>query len=430
MEEYRNRGFEYGGVKIYRPLMEYRKQELQATLHEAAVPWVTDPTNKDPTLTIRNTIRHLMQRRLLPKAIDSGSYNQPSALRIAANNIRRKHKRRDEKAHALFQACDVISFNARSGYLEVRFPHSTALSSPDLRLLPDDQQRTEAEYIGARLVRLLLSIVSPKDVISLQTLKVATNNIFGYVQEDLKPLLHELVAGGEWTKPLKFTAGGVLGERVAMPSEELSLPGAQPSMLDPKYIWRLSRAPYPKHMPESSCVVPPVVPVTQVGAENSTSSLGHSGPGYFPKETATEGQLNENLLGEPEWQLWDKRFWIQVFNPTDKPLKICPFDQDRRNGLRRLLNNTRNVDGSKRLHCALRSCGPPHVRHTIPAIVDEGDNVLALPTIDFAPAAGESELQLPKWRVRYKSVILPAQVRDERVIAPTDGTLKGVEPAL
>ncbi|KAL8761968.1 MAG: hypothetical protein Q9184_001954 [Pyrenodesmia sp. 2 TL-2023] len=431
MEEYRQKGFEYGGVRIYRPLMEYGKQELEATLYEAGVPWVTDPTNEDPTLTIRNTIRHLMQRRLLPKAIDNGSYNQPSALRVAADTIRRKHERRDERAEFLFQACDVISFNARSGYLEVRIPLSTALNSLDLRLLPEDQQRTEVEYVRARLVCLLLSVVSPKEVISLQTLEAATNAMFGDVQKDCNAdLLRELIAGGEWAKPLKFTAGGVLGERVAMPSKELSLPGAQPSMLDPKSIWRLSRAPFPKHLPKSSCVVPPAAPVTQVRTEKSTSSVGHSGPGSFPKETATEEQLNENLFREPEWQLWDRRYWIQVYNPTNKPLKICPFDQDRRNGLGRLLNETENVEGSKRLRCALRSCGPPHVRHTIPAIVDEGNNVLALPTIDFAPATGKSEPKLPRWRVRYKSVVLPARVQDERVIAPTDGTLKGVDSAL
>ncbi|KAI4202743.1 MAG: hypothetical protein LQ346_001905 [Caloplaca aetnensis] len=433
MEEYQKRGFEYGGVRIYRPLMAYRKQELETTLHRAGVPWVTDPTNTDPTLTVRNTVRHLMQQRLLPQAIDSGLDNQLSALKIAANNIRRRHQRRDEEAKALFQACDVAAFNARSGYLEVRLPFSTALSSPDVCRLPEDQKRKEIEFIGARLVRLLLNIVSPKDAISLQTLETATDAMFGVSQKDrYADFFPGVTASGEWAEPplLKLTAGGVLGERVKMPSEELPLPGAQLSMLDPEYIWRFSRAPYAKNLPEPSCVVPAAALVTQVKTEEQPSSTGHSGLGYSTEESAKEGLSHGDLSREPEWRLWDKRYWIQVFNQTDKPLTICPFSADRALRLRRTMKANNDMESWWRLKRGLRYCGPPQARSTIPAIVDEEDNVLALPTIDFAPTVGQSGTQSLTWRVRYKSIDLPARVQDERVIALKEGMLDGVESAL
>ncbi|KAL8907355.1 MAG: hypothetical protein Q9207_001473 [Kuettlingeria erythrocarpa] len=433
MEEYRKGGFEYGGVRIYRPLMEYRKQELEATLNRAGVPWVTDPTNTDPTLTARNTVRHLMQRRLLPQAIDSGMGHQPSALKIAANTIRCRHQRRDQEAEALFQACDVTTFNARSGHLEVRLPLSTALSSPDVCRLSEDQQRVEIEFIGARLVRLLLNIVSPKDVISLQTLEAITDAMFGISQKDPYAYLFPgVTASGEWAEPppLKLTAGGVLGERVKTPSQVLPLAGVQPSILDPEYVWRLSRAPYVKQLPEPSCVVPAAAPGTQVRAEEQPSSTGHSGLGYSTEKSAREGLSHDDLSREPEWQLWDNRYWIQVFNQTDKPLIICPFSADRALRLRRTIKANSDTESWWRLKRGLRYCGPPQARNTIPAIVDEEDNVLALPTIDFAPTVRQSGTQSLTWRIRYKSVVLPARMQDEKVIALKEGMLGGAESTL
>ncbi len=430
MKEYRKGGFEYGGVRIYRPLMEYTKQELEATLHRAGVPWVTDPTNTDPTLTVRNTVRHLMKRRLLPQAIDSGLDDQPSALKIAANTIRRKHQRRDEEAEALFQACDVITFNAHSGHLEVRLPLSTALSSPDVCRLSEHQQRVEIEFIGARLVRLLLNVVSPKDVISLQTLEAATDAMFGLSQKHpYADVFSAVTASAQWVEPspLKLTAGGVLVERVKMPSEELPLPGAQPPMLDPEYIWCLSRAPYAKQLPEPSCAVPAAAAVTQVRTKERSSSTRHSRLGYLTKESANEGLSHDDLSRKPEWQLWDNRYWIQVFNQTDKPLVIRPFSADRALRLRRTIEANNDKESWWRLKRGLRYCGPPQARSTIPAIVDEDDNVLALPTIDFAPTVGQPGTESLTWRVRYKSIVLPVRMQDERVIALKEGMLEGVQ---
>lgn len=423
VEFYREQGFEYGGVKICRPLMDYSKQELEATLEEAGVPWVTDPTNNDPKLSIRNTIRYLMQRRLLPKALDSGSHQEPSALTMAASNIRHKYRRRNEQAAFSYQACDIISFDARSGYFQVRIPNFPAHSDPDCHLLPEHQQLTEMEHIGARLVRMLFNIVSPRNDISLQTLKVATWAMFGNLQKDSPPGSRPVEVNEPW--PSKFTAGGVLCERIETPSEDTPLPGVQPSLLDPDHIWCLTRESYNKRLAEPTCIVPPATPKERSPAATLVSGLtADSQISTRAKQRRRKTSVNQTAFHEPAWQLWDGRYWIQVLNPTGTTLKICPLSPDRLH---------RAVTGgddklSARLKKTLRSLGPPHVRYTLPAIVDAEDRVLALPTVGFVSLTFRAlaEDRRPRWRVRYKRVVFPEMVRAERVVRLREGNMDGV----
>ncbi|KAI4199603.1 MAG: hypothetical protein LQ348_001856 [Seirophora lacunosa] len=420
----RQRGFEYGGVKICRPLMDYSKQELEATLEEAGIPWVTDLTNHDPKLSIRNTIRYLMQRRLLPKALDSGSHQEPSALTMAASNIRRKYRRRNEQAALSFQACDIISFDARSGHFQVRIPKFPAHSDPEFPLLPGHQQLTEMEHIGARLVRMLFNIVSPRNDISLQTLKVATWAMFGNLQKDAPPGSRPVEVNGP--QPSKFTAGGVLCERIEMPSEDTPLPGVQSSLLDPDHIWCLTRESYNKRRTEPTCIVPPSTPNERSPAATLVSGItADSQISTRAKQSRRKPSVKQTAFHEPEWQLWDGRYWIQVLNPTDTTLKICPLSPDR---LYRVVTGGGDKL-SPRLKKALRSLGPPHVRYTLPAIVDGEDRVLALPTVGFASLTFRAlaEDRRPRWRVRYKRVVFPEMVREERVVRLGEWNMDGVE---
>ncbi|KAL9013278.1 MAG: hypothetical protein Q9173_002016 [Seirophora scorigena] len=417
VEVYREQGFEYGGVKICRPLMDYSKQELEATLEEAGIPWVTDPTNHDPKLSIRNTIRYLMQRRLLPKALDSGSHQVPSALTMAASNIRRNYQRRNEQAALSYQACDIISFDARSGHFQVRIPNSPVHSDPEFHLLPGYQQLTEMEHIGARLVRMLFNIVSPRNDISLQTLKVATWAMFGNLQKDSPPGSRPVGVTGP--RPSKCTAGGVLYERIEKPSEDTPLPGVQPVLLDPDHIWCLTRESYNKQLAEPTCIVPPTTPNERSPAATRVSGItADSQISTRAKQRRRKTGVNQTAFHEPEWQLWDGRYWIQVLNPTDTILKICPLSPDR---LLRVVTG-----GDKllpRLKKALRSLGPPHVRYTLPAIVDGEDRVLALPTVDFVSPTFRAlaEDRRPRWRVRYKRVVFPKMVREESEVREGSG---------
>src|SRR5438309_9129120 len=66
--------------RIIRPLIEVRRAALEAELRRATLPWVEDPTNRDPKF-LRNRIRH----ELLPLLSDS--YNPeiaPALVKMAA----------------------------------------------------------------------------------------------------------------------------------------------------------------------------------------------------------------------------------------------------------------------------------------------------------------------------------------------------------
>ena len=413
LNEYRASGFEHGGVRVCRPLLDFGKPALQLTLEQAAVPWVTDTTNHDPTVSVRNTVRYLIERRLLPKALDSLPQHGTSALMLAAKTIRQRFVRRNEQAEQLLQACDVISFNAQSGCLKVRLPLSSIPSQdPIFFNQPKNRQDIDMEHIGARLVRLLLRIVAPRDSISLQTLEYATKAMFWETHKNSSlPGCYKDERLN--TQPTAFTAGGVFCQRIDSPTEEILLQGAQPYVLHPDQIWCLSRKPYVKTQPEPVCLV---LPVQGLRLERKMKEKRKGGP--FP---------------EPPWQLWDGRYWIQVLNPTGKPIKIVPFSPERLTRLKEKLGD--GVKYFQKMEKTLKAIRPPHVRYTLPALVDEEDNVLALPSIGFklpdshskAPHAKDSTLQ---WRIRYKKIVLPSSVKEDRIIALKDEQIKGVRPAL
>ncbi|KAF9889420.1 hypothetical protein FE257_007321 [Aspergillus nanangensis] len=54
-----------GGIFICRPLLDFPKTSLLATCHENNIPYVSDPTNFDPTLTPRNAIRSMISSELI-----------------------------------------------------------------------------------------------------------------------------------------------------------------------------------------------------------------------------------------------------------------------------------------------------------------------------------------------------------------------------
>ncbi|KAL8928093.1 MAG: hypothetical protein Q9172_001080 [Xanthocarpia lactea] len=380
-EEYREPGFEYGGVRIYRPLLRFSKRTLQSTLNDASIPWVEDPTNQDPTVSVRNAIRFLTQAGLLPKALSDPPHGDGYTLEIAAKNIRRKYQSRNDYADALFQACDIISFDARAGSLEVRVPTFADLKIPgdSFWRSPRSHWAFEREHIAARLVRLLLQLVTPKDHISLQSLETATKRMF-FDSEKSYP-----GRGKTCTPSAVFTAGGVYCERVDSSIDDLK------DLV--QHTWRLSRQPYRLDSPEPECNLPPARPLPQ-----------------NPKAK------KQRPIASPDmpWQLWDGRYWVQVINGTSKPLKICPLTEDRLHLLKARVR-AEDCQGTKRsafLQGTLRAAAPGSLRFTLPAIVDEDDNVLVLPTLGF-----EFESLGIEWRIRYRRVVFPDNIKEEAVIA-------------
>ena len=384
IKEYRKQGFEFGGVRIYRPLLTFSKRDLQKILKDGNVPWVEDPTNGDPTISIRNAIRFLIGNKSLPMALTGPS----RGLETVAENIRQKSRWRDERADNLFQALDIVSFDARAGSLGFRIPIPTELNRK-----MGHSQTIEQEHIGARLVRLLLQLVSPHDQISLQSLETATKRMFLEADEALPD-------HNEKDRPAtSFTAAGVHCERIGV---SIADPGLKSNKSN-EYTWRLSRQPYQQNLPEPECPIPPTYP-----------SL------YNPK-AKKQWQVT---YPEPLWHLWDGRYWIQIINCTAKPLNIRPLTEDRLIRLKARIKaeDHENTKAPAILQKLLKEAAPGLSRFTLPAIVDDEDNVLILPTLDF-----EVKGLTIEWRVRYRRVIFPDNIKREAVKALPEKELQHVK---
>ncbi|KAL8952350.1 MAG: hypothetical protein Q9222_001730 [Ikaeria aurantiellina] len=373
-----------------------------ATLVEAGMPWVSDLTNHNPTLSTRNSIRHLVRKNLLPQAIHGDLESHPSALAITADRIQKKSIRRNHQASKLFQECEILSFDARAGHLQVRLPLP---ATPDFGTdtYSSNDQTAEAEHIGARLVRHLFNIITPQDRISLQSLEFAAKAMFFNFDYSQAPFRRKERS----SQPHTFTAGGVLCERLNSIVRELRPSKTSlPTTLDPEYTWRLSRQPYSSTEREPECIIPPAV-----------------GPKPLTRKS-------RRMYTEPPWQLWDGRYWIQVLNPTSQPLKICPCNPDRLQRLRQTLQQDRKEEKKGlSLKRKLKVAAPGMLRYTIPAIMTTQDNtVLALPTLNFATTSAVEKLGL-QWRVRFRRTVFPDHA-DPKVVTPVSegGVMQNVIP--
>ncbi|KAF4628016.1 hypothetical protein G7Y89_g10131 [Cudoniella acicularis] len=148
---------ETGGVRIYRPLLGMSKESLIATCEFEWMEWFEDHTNKDPSLTTRNAIRHIstLTERIVAK-------------------------------------CEARNFETRSGKLSVRFP--------DLSTFPFPPGTTEKEktFIAAKVIRRFTDLVTPAQSVAISALHKSVQWIFP-----------ELFQNPDMRRPSAFTIGGV-----------------------------------------------------------------------------------------------------------------------------------------------------------------------------------------------------------------------------
>ncbi|PWY84928.1 hypothetical protein BO70DRAFT_428517 [Aspergillus heteromorphus CBS 117.55] len=105
-----------GGISICRPLLSFPKANLLATCHENNIPFVSDPTNFDPTLTPRNAIRRLLAEGRLPRALQA-----PSILSLVQKSNALLQSSTDA-SNDLLQQCTLFSFSPSTGSMILQFP--------------------------------------------------------------------------------------------------------------------------------------------------------------------------------------------------------------------------------------------------------------------------------------------------------------------
>ena len=344
---------ESGGIEVYRPLLGFSKARLIATCQSAKMKWFEDHTNKDPTLTMRNAIRHIYRSYALPTALA-----KPALLAFSRKSKEVASLLLD-KANSQLLKCCITHFETRTGIVGIRFVDMNELSVRSGTCPPK-----EGRQIAAILLQRVIKLVTPEEHVPLSSLHGSIKRVFP-----------ELFSYDKSTRPpASFTAAGVLFQPVdVLPASVERASSAKNHGTNDalKCQWLISRQPYALKTSRMPVVVVP-----------STSHVSTTDP-WSP------------------WSLYDGRFWIRIQNRSLTSLYIRPYRKDDSMGFRDSLSKA-DRGFFRRI---LKDLAPGDVRWTLPTIAlreaDGNERVLALPTLDISIPEFEN---LVSWEVRYKKV--------------------------
>ena len=191
-----------GGLQLHRPLLMYTKSRLVETCKRSGIEFVTDKTNMDPTLTVRNALRHMRSKRKLPRALRA-----PSLLHLMAT-ARKRSESLETRGAILADNIRIFRFDLRSGSMTVKFP------SDFIALCKKDPEA------AANTLSRITTLISPQDKDDTPTL-VSETRVNAFID-----LLH---SAGE--------------ERLLIQQVQLDKLLNSPDMKPGESIWRLSRPP-------------------------------------------------------------------------------------------------------------------------------------------------------------------------------------------
>jgi WD repeat-containing protein 48 len=267
-----------GGVLICRPLLSFPKKRLLETCKSNNIPYVTDPTNFDLTLTPRNAIRNLLSSHKLPRALQA-----PSILDLVRRNL-------DFLEESLFlskvlmEQCKILEFNGRSGFMIVQFPMVHDRSVILSEIIRDSN-------VQALTLRHITELLSPfEDRFPVSSLAPFIERVFVYNTHDT------LTGEPSRLKRRAFTVGGVMFRPVKMipPCSSTQVAGrfeqgrrwnpegfSQNQSPEATTTWFLSRQPFMRH-------TLPTIRFDVLAPDNEAES------------TYTR------------WVLWDNRYWFRI----------------------------------------------------------------------------------------------------------------------
>ncbi|KAG5300886.1 PP-loop family protein [Histoplasma ohiense] len=273
-----------GGIYLFRPFNSFPKSRLTSTCLQGGIQFVTDRTNFDPTLTSRNSLRHLLSNDMLPRALQA-----PSILQLIENSQQISDELGNE-SNAFLETVRVRKLDLRTGSLVLEFPGPRDMENiGKSQDMPVENCPPKLQKTLAISLRRLLDIVSPapKSDVPLEKFTLALQKVFpapGTTRdEEPAPARRNI-----------FTVGGVKFEPVMLPKmwaggKSVSLKSFAPRKQTDYFpnTWLLTRLPYSRRTPK---------PVSSFEIPLPTSSLADS---------AVESRWSS-------WQLWDNRYWIRL----------------------------------------------------------------------------------------------------------------------
>lgn len=121
-----------GPVTLVRPVIELQKSDLYALCQANNVSWVEDPTNKDVTLTVRNSVRHLLEQKSLPKAL---SHNDLTATLKVLREKRFTTVAQVEKHITEARLNGDLEVNEKWGSVQCKLPQNFKSKPPSFQCL-------------------------------------------------------------------------------------------------------------------------------------------------------------------------------------------------------------------------------------------------------------------------------------------------------
>lgn len=335
---------EDGGIMIYRPLLEFSKDRLEATCEVNGIPWFEDATNYDATLTMRNAVRHLYKNHTLPVALQ-----KPSVLGMS-RRLQRQAELDASEADRLLRHTVVQDFESTSGTVVVQVPSFRVPRSHRGRKRDARRMKRLEHYrdVAALLLKKLIAIVTPQLPGSI------TSNLQNTVLLLFPSLNYNPSECPQHPKP--FNVAGVHFTPIRTSSKT-----------NGPLQWYLSREPYVSERPLPQC---------------NFSRL----------------PLRVRWRRRPEqwrwptwrpWELWDGRFWVTLHNRSPLHAAFAPFDVNHAKAFRDSLPDARSRD---ELMALLKLHAPGKVRYTLPAIYTAGSIEAAMQ--DYEHVAGREKTEL------------------------------------
>ncbi|PYH44544.1 tRNA lysidine(34) synthetase [Aspergillus saccharolyticus JOP 1030-1] len=261
-------------LPILRPLLPFPKSHCLATCAAHRIPFVSDPTNFDPTLTPRNAIRSLLGKGVLPRAL-----REESVLRLIEAS-QRLVRRSWEASDQLLQKCRVERFVPETGVAVVRFPGLPSVAAAAAAAAADSKEQCVPQ-IQALTLRRITELVSPfpDNHFALRGFERFTQRVFLSEQQQQQPP----------QQPQSFTLGGVMFQPLCAETEEGTSTGKQTTGTLNQHAWLLSRQPYMKNR----------LPVLDVDLDMS------------PMQVTSHAAADTDRCTS-DWHLWDNRYWFRM----------------------------------------------------------------------------------------------------------------------
>lgn len=386
--------YESGGVSMLRPLLPFSKQQLVDTCETARVAWHEDHTNHDPTFTMRNAIRHLIHSEKLPRALSKAKLlGMQTRIKILQD------QKINTERNLLLSSCIVRGLDLRTGTLHIWIPTFQTLFG---KSVGRSQSLADAYDMCCRLLKHLIDLVSPKEIVSASQIGRVVSLVFDGFAELSSQFRHQTAA----------TISGVSLRRV-------------PSAIKRggHTLWQLSRQSWSEFEKPTAITSP----AAQLVSSDMTSAGG------MTIRLSNSAQRSQSSL-------WDGRYWLDIKSPHEVRVDCLDITQFRhwaksfpccgspRRSHERHADARARSNQSSNLMC-LQCPRNTHLEETIrklenpgavPAIVvpagsswnEEPGTVIALPTFGIVHPKYREVLRCD---VRYKYIdTLPLGLRPHR----------------